>query len=103
MGCNQRYASDSPGYFTAMQQGTLPPDTQAFDNFCNSTSHKTASVERAFSAMRRIKTFLRSSMLEDRFTGLAHLHIHRDIEIPVEEIVNRFAAQPRKLNFGIDL
>ena len=42
----------------------------------------TAQGERCFSGMRRIKTFLRSSMSEDRFTGLSHISLNKDIEIP---------------------
>ena len=51
----------------------------------------TASNERSFSALKRLKTYLRSSMLEKRLTGLALLHIHQDIPVPVDDIIDRFA------------
>ena len=39
----------------------------------------TASPERSFSCLRRLKTWLRSTMVEDRLTSLALLHIHREL------------------------
>jgi hypothetical protein len=50
----------------------------------------TASAERSFSMLRRLKTWLRSSMCEDRLTGLALLTSATDIEVKPEEIIDRF-------------
>lgn len=58
-----------------------------------------ATAERSFSTLRRLKTWLRSTMAEDRLTGLALLHIHRDIELDIDAIINRFAKQNRRLDF----
>ena len=59
-----------------------------------------ASAERSFSALRRLKTYLRNRMSETRLLGLALLHIHWDIELDPEKILDRFAATyKRKLNF----
>jgi hypothetical protein len=33
-----------------------------------------ATTERSFSALKRIKTYLRSTMVEDRFNGLSLMH-----------------------------
>lgn len=58
----------------------------------------TATAEHSFSAMRRIKTYLRSTMGEERFSSLALLHVHRDKNIDVESIVHTFTRQkPRRL------
>jgi len=38
----------------------------------------TATSERSFSTMRRLKTYLRSSIGNERMTGLALLSIHKD-------------------------
>jgi len=51
----------------------------------------TASAERSFSGLKRLKTYLRSSMLEDRLSALALLHIHQDIPVPVDDIIDSFA------------
>jgi len=50
-----------------------------------------ASYERSFSFMRRIKTWIRSSMNQDRFTDMSILQIERDISsiIESENILNR--------------
>jgi len=51
----------------------------------------TATNERRFSALKRLKTYFRSTMLQDRLTGLAKLHIHHNVPVPVDVIINRFA------------
>ncbi|XP_016664821.2 52 kDa repressor of the inhibitor of the protein kinase-like [Acyrthosiphon pisum] len=55
-----------------------------------------ASAERSFSTLRRLKTWLRSRMGEERLTGLALLHIHRDIQLNVEDIIDRFAKEKKR-------
>ncbi|KAK3917526.1 52 kDa repressor of the inhibitor of the protein kinase [Frankliniella fusca] len=50
-----------------------------------------ASAERSFSALRRLKSWLRSTMSQDRLTGLALMHVHRDIDIDINAIITRFA------------
>lgn len=57
----------------------------------------TAESERSFSTLKRIKTFLRNSMTEDRLTALAMLSIEKQMinNIPNfnEEVINRFAEK----------
>lgn len=52
-----------------------------------------ATAERSFSDLRRLKTWLRTRMNEDRLTGLALLYIHRNININTDNAINRFASQ----------
>lgn len=60
-----------------------------------------ATAERSFSTLRRLKTYLRSTMSETRLNGLALLSIHRDINIPDETVIGEFvnSGKARKLNF----
>ncbi|GBN82139.1 hypothetical protein AVEN_232206-1 [Araneus ventricosus] len=58
-----------------------------------------ASVERSFSSLRRLKTYLRNTTSESRLNGLALLSIHRDIKIRDEEVLDKFASVPRNLDF----
>ena len=59
-----------------------------------------ASAERSFSTLRRIKTWLRTRMSEDRLVGLALLNVHRDIVVDVGNVIERFAKSGnRKLDF----
>jgi len=64
----------------------------------------TSTVERSFSSLRRIKTWLRSTIGENRLNGLAMFSIHRqwvfaNKEQLVEDVVRKFATNPRKLLF----
>ncbi|XP_025202388.1 zinc finger MYM-type protein 1-like [Melanaphis sacchari] len=59
----------------------------------------TATAERSFSTLRRLKTYLRNNMGETRLTGLALLNIYRNVDLNVEEIIDRFAMLPRKWDF----
>lgn len=58
-----------------------------------------ATCERSFSTMRRLKNWLRSSMLQQRFTNFSVINIERDLayDIVSEEILNTFAKTNRKL------
>ena len=60
----------------------------------------TAGNERSFSSLKRLKTYLRTSMSADRLTGLALLHIHRDMPLDVSDVIDRFARLgPHRLAF----
>ena len=58
----------------------------------------TASSERSFSALKLIKTYLRSTMKEDRLDSLAHLYINKDISIDRDQVIDQFAKSNRRLN-----
>lgn len=58
-----------------------------------------ATAERSFSSLRRIKSWMRSSMKQDRLEGLALLHIHRNIDIEIDRVIDRFAKESRRLQF----
>lgn len=61
----------------------------------------TASAERSFSALKRIKTYCRSTMTENRLNGLAAAFIHKKVDIEPEEILSKFVLRhPRRLDFG---
>lgn len=50
----------------------------------------TATNERSFSTLRRLKTYLRSTMSEHRLNGLASLNIHRDVEVDPQRVLEFF-------------
>ena len=56
-----------------------------------------AECERCFSALKRIKSYLRSSMTEERLVDLASISIERDFaqEMSIEEIIDQFSASDR--------
>ena len=56
------------------------------------------SCERSISALRRLKTYLRSTMLQQRLCGLALLHTHYCHAVDPESIIKRFLAlRPRAI------
>ena len=50
----------------------------------------TASSERSFSSLKLIKTYLRSTITNDRLNGLALLNIHKDIKLSVADVISEF-------------
>lgn len=59
-----------------------------------------ATAERSFSTLRRLKTWMRSRMTEDRLTGLAVIHVHRDIKVNIDDVIDRFAkSKQRRMDF----
>ena len=51
----------------------------------------TCTCERCISRLCFLKTYLRSTVTQERLTGLALLSIHHDRYIDLDDIVNRFA------------
>ena len=62
----------------------------------------TASCERSFSAMRRIRNYLRSTMSQDRFSNFSLLNIESDLTAKLysDDVLNQFdSISPRSLMF----
>ena len=47
--------------------------------------------ERSFSLLRRLKTYLRSTMTEERLNGLAMMAIHKNHQFNVEHVIDIYA------------
>jgi hypothetical protein len=61
----------------------------------------TATAERSFSTLRRLKNYLRSTMGEERLNGLALANIHKDITIDPLKVAKLFAVRsPRRMEMG---
>lgn len=60
----------------------------------------TATPERSFSTLKRLKTYLRNKMGDERLTGLALLSVHRDLAVQLDsdEIVNKLSTRRKRLN-----
>lgn len=60
----------------------------------------TATAERSFTVMQRVKTYLRLTMKTDRLSSLALMHAYKHIEIDIQEVINVFADRKlRRLAF----
>ena len=58
----------------------------------------TETGERSFSALKLIKTYLRTSMQENRLNALALLHMNNDIKLDYSQVIDQFARRNRHLN-----
>jgi len=64
---------------------------------CTSTV-TSCECERAASVLRRLHNFMRSSMTEERLTGLALIHVNYDFTVSLDDAVNLFAKMhPRRV------
>ena len=62
-----------------------------------------ASAERSFSKLKLIKSYLRSTMSQERLSGLAILSIENEmlVELECKNLISNFASQKaRKINFN---
>ena len=76
--------------------GDFFPNVKALLCILTTLPVSTATAERSFSTLKRIKTYLRNSMGDSRLSGLALLSIHREIEVNPAEVLDRFAKAPRR-------
>ncbi|XP_060856949.1 zinc finger MYM-type protein 1-like [Metopolophium dirhodum] len=56
-----------------------------------------ASCERSFSATRRIKSWTRTTMGQERLSDLSIIHIESDLVIDKDIMLNKFAENKRTL------
>lgn len=56
-----------------------------------------AEAERSFSALKRLKTYLRNTIGQDRLNGLALLASHKDISISIDTVIKRFTSKNRRI------
>ena len=64
----------------------------------------TCTVERSFSTLRRVKTWLRATMGESRTSGLCMVSVHRkkiqsNMDEFIKQVTDKFALQPQRLQF----
>ena len=53
----------------------------------------------SFSAMRRLKTFTRSTMVSERLNGIAFMHVHQEIVPDIGKVIDVFSTKNRRLSF----
>ena len=89
---------DSPLNALRNVDGDFFPNIKRLFKIACTLSVTSAECERSISRLRYLKTYLRSTMSEERLNGLALLYIHRDIPCSAEAVVDEFARlQPRRL------
>ena len=72
---------------------------------CLSLPVSTASSERSFSALKRLKTWLRSTMTQKRLTHTSLMHVHQEIldNLDVARLMSTFVSKTakRRAEFGV--
>ena len=64
------------------------------------TSPVTAyTCEQSFSAMRRLKTYTRSTVVSKRLNGIALMHVPQETVPDIEKVIDLFSTRNRRLNF----
>jgi hypothetical protein len=58
-----------------------------------------SEAERSFSGLRRIKSYMRSTMNEDHLAALALMHIHHSMTINIQAICQEFARRNKRRLF----
>ena len=56
-------------------------------------------AERSFSALRRIKSYLQTTISSERFAGLALMHLHSDVDIDIDEVCEAFISKHNRKMF----
>lgn len=63
----------------------------------------TCTTERSNSTLKRLKSYIRNTMTENRLVGLALMNIHYSFTFDIEEVLNLFAEKSRKLKLNVKL
>ena len=59
----------------------------------------TCTCKRSFSAMRRLKTYTRSTMVSERLNDIAFMYVHQEIVPDIEKVIDLFSTKNRRLSF----
>ena len=54
-------------------------------------SVSTATANRPYSAMLHLKNYQRSTVITERMSGLALMHVHKDTELDAERFIHQFS------------
>jgi hypothetical protein len=81
------------------------PNLYKLLNIVYTIPFNSATCERAFSAMRQIKNWLRSTMLQDYFSNLALLNIERDFtnNIDSDSVLKHFIANNKNRQINLNM
>ena len=62
-----------------------------------------SECERSISVLRHLKTYLCSTMGQERMTGLALMHIKYGMKLNLDDIINIFAGQHQRRMLFADI
>jgi len=88
----ERRPKDIPQAIRVAKDNFLPAVTTLLRLF-GTIPVSNATAERSFSALKRLKTYLRSTMGGERLTGLALLHVNKSTEVDPDDIIELYASK----------
>ncbi|KAL1420152.1 hypothetical protein MTO96_004576 [Rhipicephalus appendiculatus] len=92
---------EMPKYATqALKQcnANLFPNISALLKILATLPVTTAAAEKSFSTLKRLKTYLRNSSVEERLNGLALMSLYRE-SVDVSDVIATFTKKARRLAF----
>jgi len=104
----ERFSSNNPERFSPPATAAEVAELKNYPNLFKllqlvmTLPVSSATCERSFSAMRRVRNYLRTTMSESRFSALSSLYIERDLSsnVDVHDVVAQYAAKGnRRLQF----
>jgi hypothetical protein len=69
----------------------LYPDIYTIISILLTMSVSSAISERSFSAIRRVKSYLRSTIGDERLSNLSLMHMHRHVHVDLNVIIDDFS------------
>ncbi len=84
--------------FQAIDSSPLLPNLNTVFRILLTMPVSSATCERSFSTLRRLKNYMRNRMNNDRLTSLALLNIHQDIEVCLDQFLKDFDDGSRRIN-----
>lgn len=82
----------------AYKRATVLPNIRTLCQLLCTFPVTTSTAERSFSTLRRLKSYLRNRMTEERLNGLALMHIHQDIaaKMYANEVLDIFSRKHKR-------
>ncbi len=92
--------ADTPGSALKACSESFYPNITILLRIAATLPITSCECERSASSLRRLETYNRASMTEERRSSLALIHIHYNKEVSVDRVIDIFARlHPRKLEF----
>jgi hypothetical protein len=96
--------SEALQFFSQNQKGyrSLFPEISTLIRLLVVVPPTSATAERSFSCLKRVKTWLRSTMSQTRLNSVALLHSHRDMQPDLDVVLKEFIGlnDTRRFIFG---
>lgn len=82
----------------AYKRATVLPNIRTLCQLLCTFPVTTSTAERSFSTLRRLKSYLRNKMTEERLNGLALMHIHQDVaaKMDANEVLDIFSRKHKR-------